>query len=223
MISTDRPRQSAIAYCHSRHCRSVTHAAIWVRDRKPSLAKMSAAISLLLCPAAITPGPAPRPARSRAGCRPGRGRRRPPPPRCPRRRQTRDPPQRVGQRVRQRPPGLLADAEGGRHPRDDQVGLMQVGPTRVGQLDQERPVGELRGRRGQDPQRQPGLPDAAGPAQGQRARLPQHPAQLGDLALAADEAVGLLGQMSVGLVHVTRPRPLRPARNGGLVVWPCLE
>jgi hypothetical protein len=126
--------------------------------------------------------------------------------------------QRVGQRVRQRPPGLLADAEGGRHPRDDQVGLAQVG-----QLHQKRPVGKLLGRRGQDPQGQPGLPDPAGPAQGQRACLPQHPAQVGDLAFAADEAVGLLGQMSLGLVHVTRPRPLRPTRNGGLMVWPCLE
>jgi hypothetical protein len=56
----------------------------------------------------------------------------------------------------------------------------------------------------QDPQRQPGLPMPPGPHR-VSARLPQHPPQLGDLMLAADETICLLGQASLGLVHVTFP------------------
>jgi hypothetical protein len=74
------------------------------------------------------------------------------------------PPQDVGQGLQQRAPGLLADAERGSHARDDQVGL-----PHVSQLDEPHPIGEFTRHRGEQPQRQPGFPDAPGPAQRQRA------------------------------------------------------
>jgi len=65
-------------------------------------------------------------------------------------------PQRVGQRVEQRPPGFLLDADDRRHPRHDELGLAQVA-----ELDEPHPVREVLGQPGEDPQGQPGLPDAA--------------------------------------------------------------
>ncbi len=106
-------------------------------------------------------------------------------------------PQRVGQRLPQRAPGLFADADNRGHARGHQVSLLQVR-----QLDEPCPIGKLIRDRGQQPQRQPGLPDASGPPQGQRTRMTQHPAQFAELALAADEAIRFLGQMCLDLVHV---------------------
>ena len=64
--------------------------------------------------------------------------------------------------------------------------------------------------------REPGYVIVTVAAQGQRTRLPQRlpqrPAQLGDLARTADETVRLLGQMSLDLVHVAKPGPL-PGRT----------
>ena len=117
-------------------------------------------------------------------------------------------PQRVGERLGQRAPGLFADAGDRRHARGHLVRMSQVS-----QLDEAHPVGKLIRGHGQDPQREPGLPDAPGPAQGQRADVAQHPAQFAELTLAADEAVRLLGQMCLDLVHVI---PSDPAPQASL-------
>ena len=95
-------------------------------------------------------------------------------------------PERVGQRLEQRPAGLLVHADDRRDPRHDQFGL-----TQIAELDEPHPVGEVIGQPGEDPQGEPRLPDAARPAQGHGAHRGREPAQLGELALAADEAVGL--------------------------------
>ena len=110
-------------------------------------------------------------------------------------------PQRVAERLEQRAPGLFGDPDDRRYARDHQVGLLQVS-----QLDEPDPVGKLRRGQGQEPQREPGLPDAPGAAQGQRARSAQHLAELGELPLPADEAIRFLGQMCLDLVHVIFPR-----------------
>jgi hypothetical protein len=123
-------------------------------------------------------------------------------------------PQGVGKRFKQRPPGLLAHADHRGHPRDHLVGLPQVS-----QLDEPHPVGKLICYSGQHPQRQPGLPDTARPAQRQGTRLTQQVAQLAKLTLTADEAIRFFGQMGLILVHFraacfshhTRRTPDKPA------------
>ena len=99
--------------------------------------------------------------------------------------------QRVSQRVRQRAPGLTVDADEGGHPGDDQVRLPQVT-----QFDHVDAVGEVPGRDSQQPQGQPGLPDAARPAQGEGPGLVQRLAQVADFAFPPDEPVWLLRQLS---------------------------
>jgi hypothetical protein len=109
-------------------------------------------------------------------------------------------PQRVGERLEQRAPGLLADPHDRRDARDHQLGLLQVS-----QFHEPDPVGKLLFGQGQEAQREPGLADAPGPAQGQRARSVQHLAELSELPLPADEAIRFLGQMCLDLVHVSFP------------------
>ena len=97
-------------------------------------------------------------------------------------------PERVDQRRGGGPVGLLADAEHGRHlPR----GQRRVGA--VGQLDQPDAVGEVVSQLPAEPGGEPGLADAAGPAQGQRAHVAEQQRQVAKVALAADEAVRLRG------------------------------
>ena len=96
-------------------------------------------------------------------------------------------PQRVGQRIEQRAPGFLLDADDRRHPRHHQLGLAQVA-----ELDEPHPVRELAGQLGQDPKGQPRLPDAARPAQRHGAYRQRELTQLAEFALTADKAVRLL-------------------------------
>ena len=98
--------------------------------------------------------------------------------------------QRVGQRVRQRPPGLSVDADQGGHPGDDQVRLPQVT-----QLDHVDAVREVAGRGGHQPQGQPGLPDAARAAQGEGPGPVQRLAQIAEFAFPPDEPVWFLRQL----------------------------
>ena len=103
-------------------------------------------------------------------------------------------PQRVGERLKQRAAGLLADADGGCHTRDDEIGLPQIA-----KLDKPRAVGEFVRYRGTDLQSQPGLPDPPGPAKRQRTRHAHQPVQLVELALTADETVLFVGQIGRNL------------------------
>ena len=84
------------------------------------------------------------------------------------------------------------------------------GLREVVQIDEAPAVGK-RGCLGvQDPQRQPGLSDAARPAQGKRPGHAQQLAQLRELAFTAHEAVWFLGQMSPDLVYLVTVQPASP-------------
>ena len=108
-------------------------------------------------------------------------------------------PERRGERLQQRPRRFFPDADHRRHPRDDEVGLPQVG-----QLNEPDAIGELIRRLGQDPHSQPGLPDTPGSAERERAGLAYHPEQLGELFLAADETIRRLGQIGQNLHYLVR-------------------
>ena len=109
-------------------------------------------------------------------------------------------PQRVAERLEQRAPGLFADPDDRRYAGDHQVGLLQVS-----QLHPPDPGGKLARGQGQESQREPGLADAPGTAQGQRAGMAQHLAKLDELPFPANEAIRFLGQMCLDLVHVNFP------------------
>ena len=105
--------------------------------------------------------------------------------------------QRLGQRLRQRDPLLLTDPQGGGHRlRDravpvgqlDQPRLVQVARPLVRVLAGEHVAGQ--------PYREPRLADTAQAAERQRADLAQQPGQLGQVTLAADEAVRLRWQVA---------------------------
>src|SRR5262249_14155998 len=107
--------------------------------------------------------------------------------------------------VQQRPPRLLADAQGRGHLGDDEIALPEIT-----QVDETTAVSE-RGRLGmRDPQRQPGLSDAARPAQGKRPGHAQQFTQLREFRFAAPEAVWFLGQMSPDLVYLVTVQPASP-------------
>ena len=67
-------------------------------------------------------------------------------------------------------------------------GADQLGLAECRQLDQPDPVGEILRLLPGKLQRQPGLAAAAGPGQGEEPRVAQQRRDLGQLALAADEA-----------------------------------
>ena len=132
-------------------------------------------------------------------------------------------PQRLGQRLGQRPVRLLPDPERGRDPPRDQGRVLGVG-----QLDQPGAVGEAGDDLAGEPEREPGLADAAGSAQGQDADIAKQPGKLGQIPLPADEAVRLGREISVTqhglsshspsvMVAVTRQfvTPAPPARSHG--------
>jgi len=98
--------------------------------------------------------------------------------------------QRVSQRVLQRAPGLAVDADEGGHPGHDQVRFPQIA-----QFDRVDAVSEIPGRRGQQPQGQPGLPDPARAAQGESPGTVQGVAQVAEFAFPPDEPVWLLRQL----------------------------
>ncbi len=98
--------------------------------------------------------------------------------------------QHVGQRVRQRAPGLSVDADDRGHPRDDQVLLPQVA-----QLDHVDAVREVAGHGGHQPQGQPGLPDAARAAQGEGPGPVQRLAQIAKFTFPPDEPVWFLRKL----------------------------
>ena len=115
---------------------------------------------------------------------------------------------RIGERVEQRPAGLLADTQRRRHPGDHQVGLPQVAQVHEADAIGERPHhGE------QDPQGQPGLPDTARPAERERPGHAQQFTQLPELVFAAHEVVRFLGHLDPDLGYLTTVSPPCPAKR----------
>ena len=96
-------------------------------------------------------------------------------------------PKRIGQRLDERAARFLLDTDDRRYIRHDQLRLAQVTEP-----DEPHPVRELVGHPRQDPQSQPGLPDATRPAQRYGMPRQREPAQLAEFALTSDEAVRLL-------------------------------
>ena len=99
-----------------------------------------------------------------------------------------------------------------------------VSASSTSQAPSGKPVDDLAG----EPEREPGLADAAGPAQGQDADIAEQPGQLGQIPLPADEAVRLGREVSVAqhglsshgpsvMVAVTRQfvTPAPPAPSHG--------
>src|SRR5262249_27220135 len=90
----------------------------------------------------------------------------------------------------------------------------EIGLPQVAQIDEAASVGE-RARHGmQDPQRQPGLADAARTAQGERPGHAQQLTQLREFAFTAHEAVWFLGPMSPDLVYLVTVQPAAPPLPG---------
>ena len=133
-------------------------------------------------------------------------------------------PQRLGQRLGQRPVRLLPDPERGRDPPRDQRRVRRCRPAR--------PARRRRGSRCTISQASRSaslvLPMPPGPAQGQHADIAEQPGQLGQITLPADEAVRLGREVSVAqhglsshgpsvMVAVTRQfvTPAPPARSHG--------
>ncbi len=115
---------------------------------------------------------------------------------------------------------FFPDANHRRHARDNEIGLPQIAeldePDTVGKLIR-RPGQDTQGQdaQGQDAQGQPGLADSAGPAQRERAGLPHRTEQLGDLFLAADEAIRRPGQISQNVHYLVQLLDEYPAADPG--------
>ena len=115
-----------------------------------------------------------------------------------------------GRRRAAGPPACPAAA--GRPPRRTPSTLAISSITSSGRLilassTSQTPVGTARAARGGQPQGQPGLADAADAAQRHHPRPAEQPAQLVDVALPADEPVGLDGQVVPGEIrHVVTLR-----------------
>ena len=96
-------------------------------------------------------------------------------------------PQRVRERVEQRHARFLFHPDGRRH-----RGHHQLGPLQVTKLDEPCAVREVAGQGGQQALQQPGLADPARAAQRDGPHAARELAELMELALPADEAVGLV-------------------------------
>jgi hypothetical protein len=107
-------------------------------------------------------------------------------------------PQRVSDRVQQRTPWLLADADD----RGDD-GHHRLGLTQVAQFDEPGTVGELIGCLGEDSQGEPRLADPSGTAQCEGTRRLYQLTQLTELPLAANEPIRPLGQVGLDLSYLT--------------------